>query len=384
MNLGKNWIMNKPKISIVLPTYNGEQYIVESLDSIRNQSMRDFECIIVDDSSTDKTYEIVSDFAKNDERFKVIRNNTNQQLPMALNIGFRNADGDYLTWTSDDNRYLKDALSEMSTYLDSHPDTMMVCANMLNIDENGRVLGENEKYDEKTMMLGNTVGACFMYRRKVLEELGGYDDSFRLAEDYEYWMRILKTYGKIGHLDKILYLYRQHKNSLTGTRIIEIKKKHCELLIHYMDWIISKQKNDASVLIGLYEILYMHDSLNESAKHRLVEALPELVGMENADSDKQLILYGAGRVCDAVLKSIPQEKVSYIVDKRLGVGNVQKEGIPIISLEKLKEIHDDYQLVICVARKTQYEVMKDLINIGITKFCLYSCYLKNRNATDVI
>ena len=94
-----------PKISVVLPVYNGERYLRESLDSILAQTMGDFELIVVDDCSTDATSVILAEYAVRDSRIRIIRNAENQKLPRSLNIGFAEARGEYLTWTSDDNVY---------------------------------------------------------------------------------------------------------------------------------------------------------------------------------------------------------------------------------------------------------------------------------------
>ena len=116
-----------PTVSIVLPTYNGSQYIRESLDSIIKQTCTDWELLIVDDCSSDHTLEIAREYASRDARITVIHNEVNRKLPSALNIGFAHAKGKYLTWTSDDNRYLPEALSVMAEYLDNS-DAPMVCA----------------------------------------------------------------------------------------------------------------------------------------------------------------------------------------------------------------------------------------------------------------
>ena len=102
-----------PKVSIVLPTYNGEKFIRESIDSILYQTFTDWELIIVNDCSTDGTPNIVNRYAASDSRIRVIHNKENQKLPESLNIGFREARGEYLTWTSDDNMYLPSALEKM-------------------------------------------------------------------------------------------------------------------------------------------------------------------------------------------------------------------------------------------------------------------------------
>ena len=117
-----------PKVSIVLPTYNGEKFIKESIESVLNQTFEDWELIIVDDCSTDGTLEIIKEYLKKDYRIHLIHNETNRKLPLSLNIGFRKSMGEYLTWTSDDNIYHADAIEKMFLYLEDHAKEQMVCA----------------------------------------------------------------------------------------------------------------------------------------------------------------------------------------------------------------------------------------------------------------
>ena len=117
-----------PKVSIVLPTYNGEEYISNAIESIINQTYNDWELIIVNDCSNDNTLDIINKYALADSRISIIINNQNMKLPESLNIGFRNAKGDYLSWTSDDNMYDSKAIEKMVHYLDSNPNDNMVCS----------------------------------------------------------------------------------------------------------------------------------------------------------------------------------------------------------------------------------------------------------------
>ena len=204
-------------VSIVLPVYNGEKYISESIKSVLNQSYRNLELIIVNDCSNDNTADIIEKFAKMDGRIKVINNNVNLKLPKSLNVGFGHAEGKYFTWTSDDNIYKDDAIEKMVQYLEGHPDVSMVYSNYTNIDENGSIIDKVKLQSAKYLIAENVCGASFMYTKKIAEEVGEYDEKLFLAEDYDYWIRILSK-GKISHLDDDLYLYRCHQSSLTSTR----------------------------------------------------------------------------------------------------------------------------------------------------------------------
>ena len=124
-------------VSIVMPVYNGEKYLRQSIASVVNQTFMDWNLIIVDDCSTDASPEIMNEYAKADDRIQVIHNEVNSKIPASLNNGFEKAAGRYYTWTSDDNIYEQDAIEKMVKYLDEHPDTGLVYSNMRFIDGEG-------------------------------------------------------------------------------------------------------------------------------------------------------------------------------------------------------------------------------------------------------
>lgn len=98
------------KVSIILPVYNGERYLEQSIRSVLNQTYTDLELVIVNDCSTDYTETIIMKFVNEDKRVKYIRNDENMKLPGSLNVGFSHATGEYYTWTSDDNMYQEQAV----------------------------------------------------------------------------------------------------------------------------------------------------------------------------------------------------------------------------------------------------------------------------------
>ena len=98
------------KVSIILPTFNGEKYIEESINSILHQTYKNWELIIVNDASNDNTQDIINKFAEQSFKITVIQNDKNLKLPASLNIGFKKATGEYFTWTSDDNIYKENAI----------------------------------------------------------------------------------------------------------------------------------------------------------------------------------------------------------------------------------------------------------------------------------
>ena len=104
--------MKEDLVSIIMPSYNTGKFIKETINSVLNQTYNNWELIIVDDCSTDDTLSIANKYSSMDKRIHVIHNEVNKKLPASLNIGFRRAEGKYLTWTSDDNMYVSDALKK--------------------------------------------------------------------------------------------------------------------------------------------------------------------------------------------------------------------------------------------------------------------------------
>lgn len=217
-------------ISIVLPSYNGEKYIEATIESVLQQTYREFELIVVNDASTDSTSKIIEKYLKKDNRVKVINNEINKKLPYSLNIGFDNAKGNEFTWISDDNVFHEKALEEMHKKLYENPKIDFVYANYFLINkDNVRmkkaiITGPSDK-----IYLCNNIGACFLYKSKIHFELQGYDVSKYTVEDYDFWIRAFEKY-KFGHIKKELYDYRIHSHSLTSTKKRFIQNETISLL----------------------------------------------------------------------------------------------------------------------------------------------------------
>lgn len=356
------------KVSIVLPTYNGEKYIRESIDSVINQTFTDWELIIVNDCSTDNTPLIIQEYANQDSRIKVIHNRTNQKLPKSLNIGFTYAEGEYLSWTSDDNYYLPNAIEKMSQYLDMQKDTYLVCADMYYINANGIVTGRFARYNSDSMCFSNCVGACFMYRKKVLEKIGGYDLNMFLIEDYDYWLRILFEFGTIGYIDEPLYAYRFHADSLTGSRMAEIRKQTCVLRRKHLNWIL-ENANKEGICRVYCEFLEAKEDISD-IRDLFVKAVPELQLEKEFDSSKKVIIYGAGTYGERLYEMI-KEQVAFFADRDLRKIGKEKNGVYIISLEEMVCLKSEYQIVLAGNGSLIYGMLRFLNDNNVHTCTLY-------------
>jgi len=196
-----------PCVSIVLPTYNQAEYLPQALDSVLNQTWRDYELIVVNDGSTDDTVRVLDEYQQR-YGFTVVHQE-NQKLPGALNAGFRLARGQYLTWTSSDNVMLPNMLE------------VLVYADWEVIDERGAVIGvvQTLDFDCYLLMRVNYINACFLYRRACQDAVGLYDPEYIHAEDWEYWLRISRSFEMM-RVPQALYQYRIHSSSLTEAKVL--------------------------------------------------------------------------------------------------------------------------------------------------------------------
>ena len=167
-----------------MPTFNGEKYLRQSLESCLKQTYQNIEVIIVDDGSTDTTPQIIHSYE--DDRIISLRHDQNRGLPHSLNSGFAKATGNYLTWTSDDNYYETSAIESILNFLKSKK-ASFVYGDFYLLTDNAALPPRLIKLEYPPVLeIRNSIGP-FFYTREVLYEVGGYDDK-KLP-----WLRIMIT-----------------------------------------------------------------------------------------------------------------------------------------------------------------------------------------------
>ncbi len=211
-----------PRVSMVMPVHNGARWLADAIDSVLAQDFADFELILVDDASRDASPAIMAQAAARDPRVQLLRLDANVGLPAALNHGFAAARGDLHSWTSDDNILRPAMLRRLVATLDTHPDADVAHADFMLIDEAGSDLGRSRVGPIDRLLYGNNIGACFLYRARVTEALGGYDTQLFGVEDYDFWLRAAQRFTFVA-LHEDLYLYRKHGGSLTSQRAEQIQ-----------------------------------------------------------------------------------------------------------------------------------------------------------------
>ncbi|MBF0620230.1 MAG: glycosyltransferase [Candidatus Omnitrophica bacterium] len=227
-----------PRVSIIIPTYNREGFLPGALQSCLSQDFTDLEVLVVDDASTDGTASVVRSFA--DARVRYIRQGHRQGHVAAINRGMAMANGEFLTWSSDDDLYLPGAVARLVRELDQDPKTDFVYAHYNMIDVQGKVLHPARVEDPEGLDRDNYVGHCFLYRRKVYEALGDYSSVYVYTEEYEYWLRVREKF-RMKRIAEMLYQHCLHSTSITMTHsedevqdmVSVVRKKFIPAWKHY-------------------------------------------------------------------------------------------------------------------------------------------------------
>lgn len=209
------------KISIIMGIYKmiNKRSIVElSINSILNQTYKDFEFIICDDGSNDGTYEMVQDLIKNDKRVILIKNNENKGLAYSLNHCLSIANGKYIARMDADDISMPDRLEKQIKFLDEHLEYAMVGCNLLLINDKGiwgkRILAE--KPTKKSFLFTSPFcHPAIVMRKDVLDEVNNYkvEKITRRAEDYDLFMRIYANGYKGYNMQEFLYQFREDNDA---------------------------------------------------------------------------------------------------------------------------------------------------------------------------
>ena len=206
-------------ISIIIPCYNGEKYVAETITSVLEQTYENFELIVVNDGSKDKSLEIIKQFTS-DNRVTII-NQANQGVTKSRNNGYAVSKGEYICFLDADDVWAPERLQIHVDYLAEHLDVGLVHNDIQMVDQNTVLTGQIDKGKEGWILdeLLLWDGCCIptpssiTVRRKAIEEAGEFDAFFSTAGDQEFYFRIAKHF-KIGRIPQFLTKYRIHDNNM--------------------------------------------------------------------------------------------------------------------------------------------------------------------------
>jgi glycosyltransferase involved in cell wall biosynthesis len=210
-----------PKVSVVMSVYNSAPYLKESIESILYQAFTDFEFIIIDDGSSDRSWEILTEYENRDQRVRVFKNEENIGLTKSLNKGLKLAQGEYIARQDADDVAFPERFEKQVALLDKHSEVVLTSCDIEVIDSEGHSVAKHQRACEPELVAwyllfyNHLAGhSQVMFRRKSVEDLGGYCETYRYCQDYELWCRLVKV-GDIVILPEVLQQQRLHSKSIS-------------------------------------------------------------------------------------------------------------------------------------------------------------------------
>lgn len=201
--------MKTPRISVLMPAYNSEMYIAESIESVLNQTYTDFELIIINDGSTDNTARIIRKYAKSDRRIKFINNTRNRGLIAVLNQGLGLCTGEYIARMDSDDISLPTRFARQIEYMDGHPECGVLGTWFEIFGKWTHVVRHPTRIKLLNFLGDEHVGhPTVMLRKSIIDKYGfRYDANYKHAEDFELWSRMVLV-TEIHNIPQILLRYR--------------------------------------------------------------------------------------------------------------------------------------------------------------------------------
>jgi glycosyltransferase involved in cell wall biosynthesis len=211
---------SKPKVTVLMSVYNSEEFLEKAVNSILNQTFKDFELLIINDGSKDGSLKILQEFANKDDRINLI-SRENKGLVASLNEGISKAKGQYIARMDSDDMSTHDRLDMEVKYLDENPNIALVGSNYTIIEEKTEKVKvtTNIFTHPKDLALAQPISnqyghGSIMMRAGIAREMNGYDSDVGHVEDYDLWTRISYKY-EIANIYEPLYLYRSVQSGVT-------------------------------------------------------------------------------------------------------------------------------------------------------------------------
>lgn len=242
-------------VSVIMPVYNCEKYLDETIESIRNQTYDHFELIAVDDCSTDKSGQIIKQFSEIDKRIKYVKLRINSGAAIARNTAVQLANGEFLAFIDSDDLWKPDKLERQLAFMKENS-ISFCCTSYEIIDELGRLTGEirvpKSEIDYNYLLFHNQGNSTIVYNAKKLGKT--VIPPIRKRNDYVMWLSVIKKAKKLHGLQEVLTSYRERPDSLSINKASlvryhltvyrDIEKlswlKTTHLMIHYVGKTIYK------------------------------------------------------------------------------------------------------------------------------------------------
>jgi len=289
--------MNKPKFSVVMPVHNGDRFLKEAIDSILNQTFTNFEFIIIDDGSTDKSAEIINSYT--DQRIRYYKNKENLGISKSLNVGIGLAEADYIARMDSDDICYTDRLQKQYDFISAHPDGSFYTCYAQEVTEDRKIIALSrfnpQHYFHSITFSCWIYHPTMVYRKDAVESIGKYTVPY--SEDFELAWQLTRKF-KHYHLPEVLLDYRVNSESLWQvTKKDEYKRSFLEQVRRNVKYYIGENTKITLEDWKLELVSYYYDSLREFSVNQIKECFDlldlvtsKMIKMDNPNTDVTAIL----------------------------------------------------------------------------------------------
>lgn len=280
--------MFQPLVSIIIPSFNREKLINDTLKSVMAQEYTNWECIIVDDGSSDNTVDIVMGFVEKDSRFSLYRRpkNSPKGANSCRNYGFEKSKGDYINWLDSDDLFSSDKISSQISSIDQNSSERTIITSKWNFFSDNTSVGYKEldiykNYDSGYDLIedfGNTKSLfpphSYLVSREVIVRSGLWNEYLQINQDGEFFVRALLCAQKVIHAENGMVLFRNHEGDRVSNYSSEIKVNHAilswKLISIYLNLVHQKETREfieyAKEYVYLRTRKWNKDSINRNRK----------------------------------------------------------------------------------------------------------------------
>ena len=298
--------MKKPIASVIIPVYNGEKYIMETIDSVKQQTYPHVEIIVVDDGSTDRTRELA------EPAVSLYIHQKNKGVAAARNTGIQVATGDYLAFIDADDKWDETKLEKQIDFMEANPQVSYSFTNhTLFLDENMEIFPEWIRPDYKENELTGYIPSSLVVRRGDFEKIGAFNEALKTGEDSDWFLRARDFGFKMAVIPENLLLKRIHGNNLSGNTATT--KMNLMKAVKFS--IMRRNRNRISVVIPVYN---GEKYLSEAVESVLNQHFPpfEIIVVDDGSTD------GTEAVCKTF-----SDKIIYLKQENQGAAAARNLGV---------------------------------------------------------
>jgi len=272
-----------PKVSVILPCYNGARWIGQSIESVLAQTYKNFELIVVDDGSTDNSRKIISSYLY-DERVRYIYQE-NRGFSNALNRGIRESRGEFIGFIGQDDLYMPNKLQVQVEYFDEHKDVDLVHSNYCSIDSSGRIMKVRDIKVPRFSSRGKLIEYLFinnfigfetaLVKRRCFDKVGLFDERMVGFSDHDMWLRIAGEFN-IAYIDLVLVKKREHELQFSKVAVEKCLRDEFLMTIKAIKRYPFLEKAVRKKLAGLYYtwgITMLEKGVNGEAKQKFLRVI---------------------------------------------------------------------------------------------------------------